>query len=154
MFYGVSNGILYDLKPKIKKPSFTLGDNKVTIKGQFASTIEAFIPIKPMLNLTGTIKIDEALKLNEVEKEELYQDILVEIKDINGKSIELTVPDNTGSFDVSGLFPEKYVIEVSYLGVKYNLEKLNEIIKLSYLDNDFENKIVFNLNSKMISKVN
>ena len=154
MFYGVSNGILYDLKPKIKKPSFTLGDNKVTIKGQFASTIEAFIPIKPMLNLTRTIKIDEALKLNEVEKEELYQDILVEIKDINGKSIELTVPDNTGSFDVSGLFPEKYVIEVSYLGVKYNLEKLNEIIKLSYLDNDFENKIVFNLNSKMISKEN
>lgn len=154
MFYGVSNGIIYNLKPIIRKPSFTLGDNKITIRGNFSSTIEAYIPIKPMLNLTGKVKIDDILKLNEVEKEELYQDILVEIKDISGKSIELTVPDNTGSFDVSGLFPEKYVIEVSYLGTKYNLEKLNEIVKLSYFDNDFENKIVFNLNSEKISKVN
>lgn len=154
MFYGISNGIIHELKPEIEKPSFTMGDNKVTIRGTFSSTIDAYIPIKPMLNLNGTIKIDDILNLTESEREELYQDILIEIKDISGKSIELTIPDNVGKFDVSGLFPEKYMIEVSYLGTKYNLNKLNEVIKLSYFDDNFENKIVFNLNSKKISKVN
>lgn len=154
ILYGISNGLLHELNPEIEKPSFTMGDNKVTVKGTFSSTIDAYIPIKPMLNLNGTIKIDEVLNLKKDEIEELYQDILIEIKDLSGKSIELTVPDNTGKFDVSGLFPEEYRIEVSYLGTKYNLDKFNDLIKLSYFDDDFENKIVFNLNSKKISKAN
>ena len=154
MFYGISNGIIYDLKPLIKKPSFTLGDNKIIVKGNFSSTIEAFVPVKPMLNLTGKINIDEGLNLTDLEKEELYQNVLIEIKDLNGKSIELVVPDNIGEFDVSGLFPERYIIEVSYLGTKYNLEKLNDTVKLTYLEDEFENKIVYNLNSQKISKAN
>lgn len=154
MFYGISNGVIYDLKPLIKKPSFTLGDNKITIKGNFASTIEAYVPVKPMLNLSGKINIDEGLNLTDLEKEELYQNVLIEIKDLNGKSIELVMPDNIGEFDVSGLFPEKYIIEVSYLGDKYNLQKLNDTIKLSYLEDEYENKIVYNLNAQKISKAN
>lgn len=154
MFYGISNGVIYNLKPLIKKPSFTLGNNTISIKGDFASTIEAYIPVKPMLNLNGKINIDQGLNLSDLEREELYQNILIEIKDLNGKSIELVMPDNVGEFDVSGLFPEEYIIEVSYLGEKYNLKKLNDTVKLTYLDDVYENKIVFNLNSQKISKAN
>lgn len=151
MFYGISNGIIHNLKPTIKKPSFTLGDNKVTVRGNFASTIEAHIPIKPMLNLTGKIHIDKSMNLSDVEKEELYQDLLVEIKDMNGKSIELSVPDNTGSFDVSGLYPDRYMVEITYLGTKYDLKKVSEILKLAYLDDDFDNNVDFSLTKDKIT---
>ena len=141
MFHGVSNGVIYNLNPVIKKPSFTLGENKIAVKGNFSSTIEAYIPIKPMLNLTGQVKLGENMRLSELQREKLYQDILIEIKDMNGNSIELTVPDNTGAFDVSGLYPEKYMVEVNYLGTDYDLKKISEILKLTYIDNSFENKI-------------
>lgn len=153
MFYGISNGIIHNLKPTIKKPSFTMGDNKVTVRGTFASTIEAHIPIKPMLNLTGEIVIDKDWDLSDVEKEALYQDLLIEIKDMNGKSIELAVPDNTGIFDISGLYPDRYTVDITYLGTRYDLKKVSEILKLAYKEDDFENKVAFKLSSKKIEKV-
>lgn len=153
MFYGISNGIIYNLKPTIKKPSFTLGDNKVTVRGTFASTIEAQIPIKPMLNLTGEIVIDNKMDLSDIEKEALYQDLLIEIKDIDGKSIELAIPDNTGIFDISGLYPEKYILEITYLGNKYDLKKISEILKLDYRDESFDNNVAFQLSSDKIEKI-
>lgn len=153
MFYGISNGIIHDLKPTIKKPSFTLGENKLTVRGTFASTIEAQIPIKPMLNLTGEIVIEDKMELSDIEKEALYQDLLIEIKDIDGKSIELAIPDNTGIFDISGLYPEKYILEITYLGNKYDLKKISEILKLDYRDESFDNNVAFQLSSDKIEKI-
>lgn len=153
-FYGISNGLLHDLKPKVKKPSFTLGNNKIKILSNVSSTVDAYIPIKPMINLHGIIELDKVLKLNAKEKEEFYSEILIEIKDENGKTIELVAPDNTGVFDVSGLFPDSYIVEVSYVGTRFNIPSLAKEMKLDYRYNDFvlgfEHRITFNVTNKTI----
>lgn len=151
MFYGVPNSILYDLKPTIKKPSFTLGGNTIKVKGKSASTIDAYIPIKPMVTLTGKIEFDKNLTLTSAEKQEIYGDVLVKVKGIDGKEIELTMPDNTGSFDVSGLFPEKYQIEVLYLGTRFDLPMLDEVVELAYIDDTGNIRIAFTISDKLIS---
>lgn len=151
MFYGVANSILYDLKPTIKKPSFTLGGNTVKVKGKSASTIDAYIPVKPMVTLTGKIEFDENIVLTGQERQEIYGDILVKVKGIDGKEIELTMPDNTGSFDVSGLFPEKYQIEVLYLGTRFDLPMLDEVVELAYIDDTGNIRIAFTISDKLIS---
>lgn len=150
IFSNISNGIITDLKPIIKKPSYSLGDNKIQVKGEFSSTIEAYIPIKPLINLEGFINIDPDLKLSEEEKEKLYEDILVEIKDNKGKSLELTIPDNTGMFDVSGLFPEEYVIEVHYVGTNFKVNPFKENLKLVYSEETSDFKIVFDFKDNKI----
>lgn len=131
-----------------------MGDNKIQIRTDFSSTVEAYIPVKPMVNLTGIVKIDEGLSLTEQEKEQLYDDILIEIKDAKGNSLDLTVPDNTGAFDISGLFPEQYVIEVQYIGTKFKVPGLTKKLTLFYLDDkDFENKVVFEFEmNKIVAK--
>lgn len=155
IFYGVSNGLLYDLKPTIKKPSYTLGDNKIKVLSTYSSTVEAYIPIKPMINLTGYVDLDKALNLNEQEKEDFYSDVLIEIKNKDGETLELASPDNTGYFDVSGLFPDEYLIEVTYLGTKYVIPRLKSDLKLSYQKSEddffgFEYKIALNISNKDI----
>lgn len=154
LFSNISNGIIYNLKPKIKKPSFTMGDNKVQIKSDFSSTVEAYIPVKPMVNLSGLVKIDESLDLNELEREQLYDEILVEIKDLKGNSLDLTVPDNTGSFDISGLFPEEYLIEVHYIGTRFKVPGITKKLKLFYSKyGEFENTIEFEFEkNKIVAK--
>ncbi len=154
LFSNISNGIIYNLKPKIKKPSFTMGDNKIQIKSDFSSTVEAYIPVKPMVNLTGIVKIDKSLWLNELEKEQLYEDILVEIKDLEGNSLDLTIPDNTGAFDISGLFPEEYMVEVQYIGTQFKVPGLKKKLKLFYSKyGEFENIIEFEFEkNKIIAK--
>lgn len=151
-FYGVPNEILYDLNPEIKKPNFLLGNNKIQIKGKNTSTIEAFIPIKPMISLTGVVRIDEILGLQEYEKMKIYDDILVKIKDINGKVLDMAIPDETGVFEVSGLLPKKYYIEVNYMGVEYQIKGLNEVVQLAYVEKQKDgNVIVFTVNNKKIT---
>lgn len=154
LFSNISNGVIYNLKPKIKKPSFTMGDNKIQIKSDFSSTVKAYIPIKPMVNLSGLVRIDESLALNELEKEQLYEDILVEVKDLKGNSLDLTVPDNTGAFDISGLFPEEYIIEIQYVGTRFKIPGLKKNLKLVYSKyGDFENRIEFEFEkNKIIAK--
>lgn len=153
-FYGISNGLLHDLKPKIKKPSFTLGNNKIKVLSNVSSTVDAYIPIKPMINLHGVIELDKVLKLNDKEKEEFYSEILIEIKDEKGRTIELVAPDNTGVFDVSGLFPDSYIVEVSYVGTRFNIPALAKEMKLDYRYNDFvlgfEHRITFNVTNNTI----
>lgn len=153
--YGVSNGLLYDLKPTIKKPAYTLGDNKIKVLSTYSSTVDAYIPIKPMINLTGYVDLDKALNLKEYEKEAFYSDVLIEIKNKQGETLELASPDNTGYFDVSGLFPDEYLIEVTYVGTKYVIPALKSDLKLSYQKNDddsfgFEYKIALNITNKNI----
>lgn len=153
MFYGVPNSIVYDLKPTIRKPSFSLGDNKIKIKGKASSTIEAFIPIKPMVTLSGNIEFDRSLlsDLTKEEIQEVYSNILVRIKDEKGKEIELTMPDNTGIFEVSGLFPEVYQIEVMYIGTDYNIPTLDEMVQLAYIDEESNIKITFRMTNDLIA---
>ena len=151
-FYGVPNEILYDLNPEIKKPNFLLGNNKIQIKGKNTSTIEAFIPIKPMVSLTGIVRIDEILNLHEYQKMRIFDDILVKIKDINGKVLDMAIPDETGVFEVSGLLPKKYYIEVNYMGIDYQIKGLNEVVQLAYVEKQKDgNVLVFTVNNKKIT---
>ena len=150
MFYGISNSIVYDINPRIKKPSFSQGNNKIKIKGRTSSTIEAYIPIKPMVTLSGKIEFDKILDLEEDEKQEIYNEILIRIMDLKGNEIELTMPDNTGEFDVSGLFPEEYKIEIMYTGIKYDIKSLDEKIALAYEDEE-DTRITFKMSDKLIS---
>lgn len=146
IFYGIPNEIIYDLNPKIKKPNFLLGNNKIKIKGKNTSTITAYIPVKPMLTLTGIVNIDKRLNKSEVEKMKIYDDIFVQIKDLSGKVIDSSIPDNTGVFEISGLFPKQYFIEVHYVGIDYMIKGVNEIIQLSYVEEDKDgNKFILSI---------
>lgn len=150
IFHGVPNNILLDLRPIIRKPSYSLGNNVIKIKGIATSTIEAYIPVKPMLTLNGSVELDKKLKLSPSDIQALYSDILIEVKDAKGNEIELTMPDETGHFMVSGIFPERYYIEVKYLGDKFKLPVLKEILELGYKNNSSP-KIILNVTNKKIS---
>lgn len=156
MFYGVPNDVIYDLEPTLKKPSHLLGNNKIQVEGKNTSTVEAYIPVKPMVSLTGIVKIDEVLGMNTMEQMRVYDNILVKIKDIDGKVLDMAIPDETGVFEVSGLLPKKYFLEVNYMGLDYSIKGINEIIQLVYIeDNDKDNFFVLNLtdNKILLSKV-
>lgn len=132
VFYGMGNGILFDITPTIKKPHFALGNNKIKAISKYTSNVEVFIPIKPMIDIAGYVEFDDDLKLTDDEKEAFYSDVLVEIRDKEGNSLELVAPDNTGHFDVSGLIPEDYQLEVYYLGTKYKIPNMKRDFTLSY----------------------
>ncbi|MHA4990769.1 hypothetical protein [Cetobacterium somerae] len=152
MFYGVPNYVTYDLEPKIKKPNFLLGNNKVQVQGKNTATIVAHIPVKPMLTLTGFINVEDILELNSIDKMRLYEELLVTVKDINGKVIDRAIPDEQGIFEISGLLPKKYLIEVVYMGIDHQIDGINdEIVKLTYVDQTDSNYYVFNVKEHGIS---
>lgn len=149
--YNLSNGILYELQPKIKKPSYTLGNNIIKLQSKFSSDVDVYIPIKPMMNLAGYINIDRSLGIDPKNRDEFYSNIIVQILDMKGKEIDLASPDNTGYFDISGLFPEEYLIKVYYIGNDYNILNLNEKIVLKYDENNgFDFDIQFNITNEQI----
>lgn len=150
IFYGVPNNMLMNLQPTIRKPSYSLGNNIIKIKGIATSTIEAYIPVKPMLTLSGSVELDKALNLSSEDIQALYSDILIKVKDIKGNEIELTMPDETGHFMVSGIFPDKYFLEIKYMGDKFNLPELKESLELVYIDNSTP-KVVLNISNKKFS---
>ena len=151
MFYGISNNNIYDMKTTIKKPSFTIGDNILKVRSRFSSTVDAYIPIKPMLTLSGHVILDEALGLKAEEKEEFYGQLVIELKDLNGDVIETTLPDNEGLFDISGLFPKDYYIEVTYIGSKYDLKNIKEEIELEYSKDNPVNQVMLKISNKSIA---
>lgn len=149
---GISNGVLYELKPTIKKPSYTMGNNVVKLQSNFSSDVDIHIPIKPMMNLSGYVNLDKTLDISESKVDEFYSDIIIEIVDMEGKEIEISSPDNTGYFDISGLFPEKYGIKVYYLGSDFEILNLNDEIALTYNEErGFEFEIVLNVTDKDIT---
>ncbi|MGL6113907.1 MAG: hypothetical protein ACRC1R_02610 [Cetobacterium sp.] len=150
-FYGIPNHIVYDLKPTIRKPSFVLGGNKIVIEGRSASTLTAYIPVKPMVTLTGIVNIEDSFKKTPEDKIRTYENLLVRIKDLNGKIIETTMPDETGVFEVSGLFPKKYFIEVIYIGGDMNIRGVNKVVQLKYVNNEDDNIINFDVSSQKIT---
>lgn len=150
MIYGIGNGVLYDTDVTIKKPSYTLGNNKIKIKSGFSSTVDAYIPIKPMLTLSGNVELDKNLNLTEDEKVEFYNDLIIELKDLDGNVVETAAPDNEGLFDISGLFPKEYYIEVTYIGTKYDLDKIREEIELQYSKDNTINAILLKISDNNI----
>lgn len=149
MLYGIPNHVTYDLNPVIRKPSFVLGKNKIQVRGRNTSTLIAYIPVKPMLTLTGIVNIDSDITKSEKKKIEIYGEILVKVKDINGKVIDMAIPDETGIFEISGLLPKKYIVEITYEGENHKVEKLNSEIQMSYSD-ESQNTLAFDISKKLI----
>ena len=153
IFYGIPNHIIYDLNPVIRKPSFVIGNNKIKVKGKTSSTLVAYIPVKPLLTLTGLVRIDPILKKTTEEKIAMYGDMLVKVKDLSGKIIDMAIPDEMGVFEISGLLPKKYSLEISYTGIDMTIDKLEEYIKLGYLNtyDSKENNYIVNVSEDSIS---
>lgn len=149
-FFGVPNGILYDLNPKIRKPSYSLGSNKIAVRGTNTGTIEAFIPLKAMVTLSGVFIVDEKLNLSDNDIKDIYDNTIIKIKDKEGKILENTIPDESGIFYVSGLFTESYSVEIAYLGDKLNIPPLIETIDLKYIEAK-DNEIVLKFREKGIA---
>lgn len=149
-FFGVPNGILYDLNPKIRKPSYSLGSNKIAVRGTNTGTIEAFIPLKAMVTLSGVFIVDEKLNLSDNDIKDIYDNTIIKIKDKEGKILENTIPDESGIFYVSGLFTESYSVEITYLGDKLNIPPLIETIDLKYIEAK-DNEIVLKFREKGIA---
>lgn len=139
ILYGIPNHIVYDLNPVIRKPSFVIGNNKIKVKGKTSSTLTAYIPVKPLLTLTGLVHIDPILQKSSEQKIAMYSNMLVKVKDLSGKIIDMAIPDEMGIFEISGLLPKKYSLEISYTGVDMSIDKLEEYIKLGYL-NTYDSK--------------
>lgn len=126
IIYGIPNNILYDLKPKIRKPSYILGAKKINVRGKSVGTIEVDIPIQPLLGLEGNIEVAKNLELL---KTSIYEDMLVKIRDQNN-IIDLISIESDGTFQVSGLLDKEYTVDISYLGNKIKLEPLSTKIKI------------------------
>lgn len=131
-FSGVSNEVMLELKPTIRQPYYTLGDTVVKIEGKGTSTLEAYLPVKPMLTLSGIVDIDKNLKLSDLEKQDLYSNLIITVKDKKNNILEITTPDEIGVFSVSGLFTDEYNIEIEYNGTHLNIPKLVEKIEVAY----------------------
>lgn len=151
-FYGVSNGIKHSLALKMKTPAYSLSNNKYYILGKGASTIDAYIPIKPLTTLSGTVILDSILGLSKDEKENILSNVLVTVKDLNGKTIENAIPDDNGEFDVSGLFPCEYYLELEYLGEDLNIKKSIEKVQIDYIATNPDcNKWILTLNKDLVT---
>lgn len=144
IFYGVPNRIVYDLKPNIRKPSYSIGNTKMKVLGQQVGTVMVHIPIKPMVTIVGEVKIDPSLKLSKKEQETLLENTLIKVLDERGKLIEYLNPEIDGKFEVSGLYARKYMIQVEYIGADNKAKKILENVMLGVYDNK-ENKFVINL---------
>lgn len=144
LFFGVPNKIVYDMKPTIRKPSYTIGDKKIKILGQQVGTVTAHIPIKPMVTIVGEIQVDKNLNLNSKEKEALFENTLIKVLDEKGKLIEYLNPESDGTFEVSGLYARKYMLQVEYIGVDNKARKITENVVLGYYD-DKENRFIIHL---------
>lgn len=144
MFFGVPNKIVYDMKPTIRKPSYTIGDTKIKILGQQVGTVTAHIPIKPMVTIVGEIQVEKSLNLNDKERESLFENILIKVLDEKGKLIEYLNPESDGTFEVSGLYARKYLLQVEYIGVDNKAKKITENVTLGYYD-DRENRFIIHL---------
>ncbi|MGL6120266.1 MAG: hypothetical protein ACRC0V_07125, partial [Fusobacteriaceae bacterium] len=146
MFFGVPNKIVYDMKPTIRKPSYTIGDTKIKVLGQQVGTILAQIPVKPMVTIVGEIIIDNSLNLDEKEKEALFENTLIKVSDEKGKLIEYLNPESDGTFEVSGLYTRKYLLQIEYMGVDNKAKKIAESITLGYYS-EGENRFIIHIDS-------
>lgn len=139
-FHGIPNDVIYQMTPTVIKPNYTMGDSKMKVLGRQVGTIEAEIPVKPMLNLSGFLTFDNELKLSQKQKEGILENTLIKIINSKGKLVEYINPELNGSFEINGLFSEKYTVEILYMGTDYDIQGTAKNIQLAYNEN--ENKVV------------
>lgn len=149
-FSGILTGTEVDIKPKIRQPNYTLGNTSIKVKGRGTSTVEAFIPVKPMVTLSGIVDIDKNLKFSSSQIQQLYEDLIIVVKDKKGNIIEMTIPDEAGEFVVSGLFTDAYKVEIEYIGTLLEIPKLIKEINVAYNDNADNNVLVAISNKQII----
>lgn len=151
-FYGVQNNAKIEVGTMIRRPSYTMGDTNIYVYGTGTGSVVAYIPIKPMMTLQGLLELDKGLNLSESERKDLYDNIVIQVKDKNGKIIESTLAEENGEFIISGLFTDKYLLEVEYIGTKFKIKGMKENITIAYNKNSiqdiklamFGNKIALN----------
>ena len=131
-FHGIPNNVIYELKPTIRKPDQTLTEAKLKVLGRQVGTIEAEIPVKPMLNLTGALIFDSNLGISSKEKEGILENTLIKILNSKGKLIEYINPESDGSFEINGLYSEQYTVEILYMGTDYNIQGTAKNLQLAY----------------------
>lgn len=141
-FHGIPNDVIYDMVPTVIKPDYTTTNSKMKILGRKVGTVEAEIPIKPMLSLTGIFELDPSLNLSKKEKEIILENTLIKVIDSKGKLIEYINPELNGTFEINGLFSEKYTVEILYMGNDYNIQGTARNIQMAYQENG--NKLVIN----------
>lgn len=151
MFYGLANGIENKLEIKLRKPSYTMGDRVIIIRGMSASTIDAYIPVQEMTNLSGLVYIDELLNLTEAQKQDVYENTLIYVKDLDGNVLEITTPDENGEFDVSGLFQDEYIVELEYYGSQVPVSSFKQRIQVGTYEDSKKNKWVFRFGEDCIA---
>lgn len=132
IFYGVPSNSEIEVGTLIRRPSYTMGNTSVNIHSKGTSSVVAYIPVKPMMTLQGILELDNNLDLTTEEKRDLYDNIVIQVQDKNGKIIESTLADENGIFIVSGLFTEEYIIQAEYTGTKFNIQGMKEAIKIAY----------------------
>ena len=146
VFYGIPNHMIYDLDVVIRKPSFVLGKNKIKIKGRNTSTLEAYIPVKPMLTLTGKINLNSDENKPYEQKINMYRNVLAKLKNNEGKILEMSVGDEEGIFQMSGLLPGKYIVELEYIGNDYHMNPVTQEIELDYKEKQTDVNLSFGIN--------
>ncbi|MGL5544962.1 MAG: hypothetical protein ACRDB6_07620 [Cetobacterium sp.] len=139
-FFGVSNNILYNLNPIVRRPSYDIVNSKFSLKGKGGGDIEVLIPIKPLFSIAGSLSIADST-LNSAD---IYEGIVVKVFDSKNKLVSTMLPDFTGHFDISGLVGGIYKLEISSFK-NDSIQSLNSEIDLSY-SNIKSNVFELNLN--------
>lgn len=148
-FYGIPSNTEIQVETLIRRPSYTLGNTTINIQSKGTGSVTVYIPIKPMMTLQGILDLDKGLNLSAEEKRDLYDNIIIQVKDKKGRVIESTLADENGEFIVSGLFTEEYLIEAEYVGTKFKIKGMKENIKLAYNKNSIQDIRIAMLGNKI-----
>ena len=119
------------------------------------SIVKNYVKKGSKLYLSGSIQTRKWVDSQGVDRhstEIVLQGFTAELQilDSKNKEIDLASPDNTGYFDISGLYPEVYTVKVYYIGNDYNILNLNQELKLWYDEDDFDYEVLFNVSNKEI----
>lgn len=129
-FHGIPNDILYTFIPKVRRPGYDIINSKFSLKGKGGGDIEVLIPIKPLFSLSGNLHLEN---LTEEEKIDVYDGVVVKIKDSHNIIINSTLPDQFGYYDISGLTVGDYTLEItSFKNTK--IKPLIIPLKVKYID--------------------
>ncbi|MGL4308472.1 MAG: hypothetical protein ACRCRV_06225 [Cetobacterium sp.] len=134
-FYGVPNDILYSFTPKVQLPGYDIVNSTFSLKGKKGGDILVNIPIKPLFTTSGNLQVPN---LSEDEASDFYDGIVVRIKDSHGETLNATLPDQFGYYDLSGLNTGEYILEIiSFKDTK--ILGLTIPLKLKYTDRKSKN---------------
>ncbi|MGL4642043.1 MAG: hypothetical protein ACRCVB_03080, partial [Cetobacterium sp.] len=79
-----------------------------------------------------------------------YENTLIKVIDETGKIVEYLNPESDGTFEVSGLYTRKYLLQIEYIGIDNKVKKLAESVQLGYYD-DQENRFIIHLDREKLT---